>query len=478
MEQWWYLGFSVFIALVWASLGKWSNPKCKGTLPPGSMGFPLIGETFSLILTSNSIDVHPFFTQRIKRYGSLFKTSIAGRAVVVSSDPDFNHFVLQQEEKLVEFYYMDSLAKLVHYDNMNNMGGYFHRYIRRVVLAHFGHEPLKQNLSSEFEVVINRELLEWTKLPLVDLKHQTDPMLFNIASKVLIGCVLKENLGHDLSNFLEGLMTFPLYFPGTTFYKCLKKKNRALKLLREVVEERMKSNSNSNSNGAAEDCSKNGDFLERIMGDIGKEAFSTKQFVSYFLFGLLIASTETISATITLAAKFLLDNPSALQQLTEEHERILKDREDAEAGLSWAEYKSMTFTQYVIDETLRLMNLLPGMLRRTITDIHVNGYTIPKGWILMAIPTVHLDPNIYEDPLTFNPSRWKNMGANTKAKNFMPFGGGNRACAGSEFSRVVVAVFLHIWVSKYRFTKIKGGDVARAPLLLFKNGFHVKVSEK
>ncbi|KAK8990339.1 hypothetical protein V6N11_009042 [Hibiscus sabdariffa] len=180
MEQWWYLGFSVFISLVCASLGKWiyrwSNPKCKGTLPPGSMGFPLIGETFSLIVTSNSIDVHPFFTQRIKRYGSLFKTSIAGRAVVVSSDPDFNHFVLQQDEKLVEFYYMDSLAKLVHYDNMNNMGGYFHRYIRRVVLAHFGHEPLKQNLSSEFEVVINRELLEWTKLPQVDLKHQTDPV--------------------------------------------------------------------------------------------------------------------------------------------------------------------------------------------------------------------------------------------------------------------------------------------------------------
>ncbi|KAK8488844.1 hypothetical protein V6N13_000908 [Hibiscus sabdariffa] len=270
MEQWWYFGFSIFISLVCASLGKWiyrwSNPKCKGTLPPGSMGFPLIGETFSLIVTSNSIDVHPFFTQRMKRYGSLFKTSIAGRAVVVSSDPDFNYFVLQQEEKLVEFYYMDSLAKLVHYDNMNNMDGYFHKYVRRVVLAHFGHEPLKQKLLPEFEVVINRELLGWTKMPQVDLKHQTDP-----------------------------------------------KKNRALKLMREGVEERMK----WKSYGEAEDYSKKGeDFLERIMGDIGKEAFSTKQFVSYFLFGILIASTETISATITLAAKFLLDNSSALQQLT------------------------------------------------------------------------------------------------------------------------------------------------------------------
>ncbi|MBA0761797.1 hypothetical protein Gotri_024389, partial [Gossypium trilobum] len=104
-------------------------------------------------------------------YGSLFKTSLAGRPVVVSLDPDFNYFVLQQEDKLVELYYMDSLAKL-------------------------------------FEDVINHELQDWSKLPQVDLKHQTASMLFNTASKILMSCVPEENLGHDLSDILQGLMTF------------------------------------------------------------------------------------------------------------------------------------------------------------------------------------------------------------------------------------------------------------------------------
>lgn len=107
------------------------------------------------------------------RYGSLFKTSLAGRPVVVSLDPDFNYFVLQQEDKLVELYYMDSVAKLVHQNDMKNLGGDFHKYFRRVILGHFGHEPLKHKLLSQFEDVINHELQDWSKLPEVDLKHQT-----------------------------------------------------------------------------------------------------------------------------------------------------------------------------------------------------------------------------------------------------------------------------------------------------------------
>ena len=36
------------------------------------------------------------------------------------------------------------------------------------------------------------------------------------------------------------------------------------------------------------------------------------------------------------------------------------------------------------------------------------GYTIPAGWAVMVCPpAVHLNPEIYEDPLAFNPWRWQ-----------------------------------------------------------------------
>ena len=87
----------------------------------------------------------------------------------------------------------------------------------------------------------------------------------------------------------------------------MQKQQKALRLISDLLEERRKSHS--------EGCNK-GDFLDQIVEDMGKEAFLTKEFVTIVMFGLLLASVETVSATITLAIKYLLDNPSAVQQLT------------------------------------------------------------------------------------------------------------------------------------------------------------------
>ncbi|KAH1075470.1 hypothetical protein J1N35_027798 [Gossypium stocksii] len=36
-----------------------------------------------------------------------FKTSLVGQQIVVSTDPDVNHFIFHQEGKLVQSWYMD-----------------------------------------------------------------------------------------------------------------------------------------------------------------------------------------------------------------------------------------------------------------------------------------------------------------------------------------------------------------------------------
>ena len=59
-----------------------------------------------------------------------------------------------------------------------------------------------------------------------------------------------------------------------------------------------------------------GDFLDLVVADMKTETFLTDNFVIYMMFGLLLASFETISSTLTLAIKLINDNPKVVQQLT------------------------------------------------------------------------------------------------------------------------------------------------------------------
>lgn len=36
-----------------------------------------------------------------------------------------------------------------------------------------------------------------------------------------------------------------------------------------------------------------------------------------------------------------------------------------------------------------------------------SGYKLPKDWkVIVWIRSIHIDPDYYDDPLTFNPERW------------------------------------------------------------------------
>lgn len=389
----------------------------------------------------------------------------------MSSNPDFNYYIFQQEGKLVELWYLDAFADLLHMDSSSTTAtGYIHKYLRNLVLDHFGSEILKARLLSMMEALIHQKLNDWSRQPVIEVKNSISLMIYDLTAKLLFSYESKEgrNLSELFGNFLQGLMSFPLNIPGTAFHKCKTNQKKVINLMRDIL---------SQKRASPEKCKR--DLLDQVIDDMKTETFLTDDFVLYIMFGLLLASSETISSTLTLAIKLLTDHPYVVQELTKEHVAILNSRETtASAGVTWNEYKSMTFTSHVINESLRLASVAPGIMRRAIKDIEVDGYTIPKGWVIMVVPAaLQLNPNTYDDPLVFNPWRWTAMGQNFTAKNFIPFGGGNRSCAGAEFSKALMAVFFHVLVTNYSWTKVRGGDVVRSPALGFGNGFHIKVSE-
>lgn len=106
------------------------------------------------------------------------------------------------------------------------------------------------------------------------------------------------------------------------------------------------------------------DFFDYVLEELRQNDTNlTEEIALDLMFVLLFANFETTAQAITVAIKFLTNNHRALKELTvckelkipkmislirhdcyfvqEEHEKILRQRKNPEAGLTWEEYKSM-----------------------------------------------------------------------------------------------------------------------------------------
>ncbi|KAK9286192.1 hypothetical protein L1049_014576 [Liquidambar formosana] len=196
-------------------------------------------------------------------------------------------------------------------------------------------------------------------------QKENSKMIFNFTAKKMFSYDdenSSDNISDEFTKFPEGLMSFPLNIPGTTYHKCLKSQKKVLKWMKDMVKERRASPAET----------RHGDLLDQVIDDMKTEKFLDEDFIVKMIFAVLFAAFESTSGVLALAFKLLADHPSVLQELTAKHEAILKNRKDKGSSLTWDEYKSMTFTLQVINETFRLANVAPGLLRKVLTDVQVN----------------------------------------------------------------------------------------------------------
>ncbi|XP_062078784.1 cytochrome P450 87A3-like [Humulus lupulus] len=421
---------------------KWQNPKCNGKLPPGSMGLPLIGETLEYFSPHSLYNIPPFYQKRMTRYGSLFRSSLVGQQVVVSTDAEVNYKIFQKEGESFRIGYTESFIEIFGHESMMGFHGTLHKHLKNLVLHLISPENLRFKLLPEMEETTRRHFTSWAHATTVDIKEVSSDMIFEYSAMKLIGYDDMEGakkLRENFSAFLDGLISFPLNIPGTAYHACLQGRKNALKVIQEKFDERKASNK------------KYGDYLDHLLEEVSKKnTLLTENMAVNVVFLLLFAAYETTSVAITLAVKFISDHPKVQAELEKEHTSIIKNRENKDSGITWQEYKSMTFTHMVINETMRLANIVPGIFRKVVHDVEINGYTIPANWIVIVVPsTLHLNPDKYEDPLNFNPWRWKGKELHAGSKTFMAFGGGARLCVGAEFAKLQMAIFLHHLVTNF-----------------------------
>lgn len=120
------------------------------------------------------------------RYGSIFKTSIVGRSVVVSADPDLNYYVFQQEGKLFESWYPDTFTEIFGRDNVGSLHGFMYKYLKSLVLRLYGQENLKAVLLAETDAACHSSLASWASRPSVELKDAISSVRSSMITYILV----------------------------------------------------------------------------------------------------------------------------------------------------------------------------------------------------------------------------------------------------------------------------------------------------
>lgn len=175
---------------------------------------------------------------------------------------------------------------------------------------------------------------------------------------------------------------------------------------------------------------------------------------------LVLAGHETTATTLAWMVDLLLHHPDILAKVQAE----------ADDG------GSTTYTEAVINETLRIRPPSPFTGRYTARDYQLGGYTVPSGTrIVPHIGEVNLDPETYDHPHDFRPQRF--LGVSPPTYAWIPFGGGIKRCLGASFSVLELTVALETMLRSGHFEPVhpnQDRQVRRGIVLLPHRGVSVR----
>ncbi|CAN6467089.1 unnamed protein product [Victoria cruziana] len=407
------LVLSVAFLVLLIALSKISAKDAK-KLPPGRQGWPLVGENIGFLSARRHGFLH-FFQPRISRYGRIFTTHLFGKRSVVSADANFNKWVLQNEGRIFAAKYPKGLSAIIGKYGMLSIHGDLHRKLHGVAVRLLGMDRLKEHFLAEVDSMVRSRVNRWIGKDIL-LQDECRTMVLELMLKQLLGLDPSEDTKAIEREFRDvtgsGIGVLPVLFPGTKFYRAIK--------AREALAERMtmEIKMRKECSGAVGE-----DLLSTLLND-GEKRLPNDVIIDFILF-LAHAGHHTSARAL------------------EEQDAIAESRNGGR--LRWEDYKSMKFTRWVINETLRLEVGANMVVREAMEDVPVNGYLIPRGTsVILLLDAVHKDKDNYESPLVFNPWRWQSHELQEKSSMdgiFTPFSGGPRLCPGAQFAQSCLSSF-------------------------------------
>uniref|UniRef100_G3NEA8 Cytochrome P450, family 2, subfamily X, polypeptide 9 n=1 Tax=Gasterosteus aculeatus aculeatus TaxID=481459 RepID=G3NEA8_GASAC len=188
-------------------------------------------------------------------------------------------------------------------------------------------------------------------------------------------------------------------------------------------------------------------YLDRLdkPGD-DRSSFSEAQLTMYIL-DLHFAGTDTTSNTLLTGFLYLMNYPQV---------QGIRQFEDIQllTAIPLSHTSRFFFIQAVIHEIQRVANTVPlSVFHCTTKDTELNGYSIPKGTLIIPnLTSVLNEEGQWKFPNEFNPENFLNdQGEFVKPEAFMPFSAGPRMCLGEGLARMELFLFTVTLLRKFKF---------------------------
>ncbi|XP_057502434.1 beta-amyrin 28-monooxygenase-like [Actinidia eriantha] len=447
------VSLSLAISLLFAFKRRRPSSNDGVKLPPGSFGWPIMGETVEFLFGKPE----NFVGERMKKYSpDIFKTNILGEKTAVICGPNGNKFLFSNEQKLFTVFRPHPMQALFRSykaaapppppqaPTPQDQGGDEVKSIRTP--GFFKPEALMRYLPLMDSITQQQLQIHWEgKDQVVKVFPLSKTVTLTLACRFFLGIDNPERIAKLVGHFDDitlGMHSIILNVPGTIFYRA----NKAAVAIRKELVSVIKEKKAAMASGAPMH-----DILSHMIvatDPTGK--YMPEAEIADKMMGLIVAGYSTVSTTITFFMKYVGERADIYNKVLSEQLEISEAKKAGEL-LNWEDLSKMKYSWNVMCEVMRLVPPLQGTFREAITDFTYAGYTVPKGWkVYWTVSTTNKNPEYFKDPEKFNPSRYEE-GEAPPPYTYVPFGGGPRLCPGKEYARLAVLTFIHNVVKRYRW---------------------------
>ncbi|XP_059077046.1 ent-kaurenoic acid oxidase 2 isoform X2 [Cryptomeria japonica] len=246
MDAMWVLGLVLGLLplLIWVlrSFNEWRfchshlRSNNGGKLPPGHMGWPLIGELLEFLWYFKFIDKpDEFIWKRNAKYGDtgIYRTYLFGFPSVITCSPEANRFVMGTGTEDGSFTAGWPAPKLLGEKSVIMVEGLHHKRLRRALMDAINRPRSLQHVFISLQPAFKEAFENWSAKGTINTGDEIRALGFSNICSLLLSFQrgpLLESMEMMYRGLLAGLRAQPINIPGTAFHYALKVIDEVIRL--------------------------------------------------------------------------------------------------------------------------------------------------------------------------------------------------------------------------------------------------------